>query len=1248
MDQDAQFIDEQDRLYRERERLRGQESACDTDSINLRADVAPVVAAGKCDEPAAPQVAVFSPPNPPPLEPVDPDLLPSPILLYNREASAQCPAEQADLTQLPGSPSVPVIIEAGAEVQEVYLDGILDPGTGQPVIPQSELFRSAIYGAEMQAYVTANLIPAIISGSFVTFEAGFATLTGLSGPLVTAVREALVAAQALADSIAQAAAESSLLCGWRNRELWVVCNPDPDGPGYEISYVGPPPPPPDWEHQLAGVYSSASSQQDADTLAAVYAAIRLNCLVPNDEQTATCSSEGILDETELIDWPSAAQWAYPEINPTTKNPTLHPLELQGIEAWSPAKWQNVETDVVAVSLDDLNGQEFMQTTQVGTGLRRTLRTTVVVLADTPLAAARTKEEANAIAYNLAAAQLDCFFPNRPRIISCMTEGYGNPEVITRAEAVERADDVQGRYDMYLELRGGDPLTFGGPPYERWNRGVELFASPGEFADARLAFEVRVWPGFFGAASAALAAEQAAQYGASYLQCDWISPEHRCECITPLEDDVEQTYGLLHQQGEPVTVSDLTGIYQIDPSDPSALSVLDPANGEALNAKLDKSRSIYENELPRGLITSNTYPNAGEGYDGAYEWPDLPQICQSSLQCLFVSCKLACCEPRPDERPKIVNETPNFASVNAAWSTGRQSTQADHAAFMARWWAELALPKHEIRACGLSEEIQFLPRQYDDCALYDNALSEVILPGATASDPAKRIVHPGPSNGAGPGMPARFKFGGLLGWGQTWAEASTVDTGETPGSPGEDYTPSGADPSNLTAVSTVKGCHNADPNETESLAYPDPWGFYHCAEGVAEGYTPFGLEDQARSLAVSRLDCTHIAWPRHLVLCPQHNQRPWGPVWNVNVMIEGATTGDANMTSELMLLPLLECRDTHNYMLTYSGDKLTLPGPSVAVVGKDECYPLGLSQAMLFEDCQTEADTYDIAQSGSGHVIVYAGCCPDESVKKLFLAIVPEVISYAEMRDAKQKGQLGLGLEAGIAAAETFRESGAAVKEVYYIGSYLVTDVGGGQFERITVQAHSGPVIISDTCCDSSSSSSSSSSDSSSSDSSDSSDSADSSGGSSVSGGSGGSGSDKSTAIVPASWQKHGYTALFTVESPEVVFRDMMRDITIRRRRTRLPLDRRFIEVCEANTLRVSSVSNNKVVNIGAEIDGEHVILTLPKFYFAGLRRTPLVVQIDIVGIRRGFLTMRFPARDKEQFDSNEATLNAAYPAKLLP
>jgi hypothetical protein len=45
---------------------------------------------------------------------------------------------------------------------------------------------------------------------------------------------------------------------------------------------------------------------------------------------------------------------------------------------------------------------------------------------------------------------------------------------------------------------------------------------------------------------------------------------------------------------------------------------------------------------------------------------------------------------------------------------------------------------------------------------------------------------------------------------------------------------------------------------------------------------------------------------------------------------------------------------------------------------------------------------------------------------------------------------------------------------------------------------------------------------------------------------------------------------------------------------------------------------------------------------------PVTINAQLVGTRRGFAGMRFPFRDKEQFDANERTLNSAYPAKDLP
>lgn len=141
-------------------------------------------------------------------------------------------------------------------------------------------------------------------------------------------------------------------------------------------------------------------------------------------------------------------------------------------------------------------------------------------------------------------------------------------------------------------------------------------------------------------------------------------------------------------------------------------------------------------------------------------------------------------------------------------------------------------------------------------------------------------------------------------------------------------------------------------------------------------------------------------------------------------------------------------------------------------------------------------------------------------------------------------------------------------------------------------------------------------------------------------GSGGS-SSKSTCIVPATWMPTRFTALFTMESPEVVFRDSFRDLPIRDRISRFRLDHRFIEVCAPGTIRALAVTSDRPCRLGVSIDGGEVVIERPWF------SRDVIAQVEIEGIRNGFVGMRFPARDKEQFEANERTLNAAYPAKDL-
>ena len=145
-----------------------------------------------------------------------------------------------------------------------------------------------------------------------------------------------------------------------------------------------------------------------------------------------------------------------------------------------------------------------------------------------------------------------------------------------------------------------------------------------------------------------------------------------------------------------------------------------------------------------------------------------------------------------------------------------------------------------------------------------------------------------------------------------------------------------------------------------------------------------------------------------------------------------------------------------------------------------------------------------------------------------------------------------------------------------------------------------------------------------------------------SGGDSGSGSDKSTAIVPLPGSKYGYTALLTMEAPEVLFEDVLH-VPIKDRLTRYQIDPRFIAVCEPKSVNAISVTTDRPALVGARVIGGAVVLEINPMGDT----LPSMAHVKLCGTRRGFAGMRFPDRDKEQFDANEKTLNSAYPAKDL-
>ena len=136
-----------------------------------------------------------------------------------------------------------------------------------------------------------------------------------------------------------------------------------------------------------------------------------------------------------------------------------------------------------------------------------------------------------------------------------------------------------------------------------------------------------------------------------------------------------------------------------------------------------------------------------------------------------------------------------------------------------------------------------------------------------------------------------------------------------------------------------------------------------------------------------------------------------------------------------------------------------------------------------------------------------------------------------------------------------------------------------------------------------------------------------------------SGSDKSTAIVPMDWHDGGYGALFTMESNEVLFEFVMRNVPLEGANTVARIDDRFLAVCEPDSMVITGVSGDRAGSVGAVVEKNNVILSAWPLSF--LR--PSKVTLKLTGVRKGFRGFDMPERSKEQFIANENFINSAYP-----
>jgi len=138
-----------------------------------------------------------------------------------------------------------------------------------------------------------------------------------------------------------------------------------------------------------------------------------------------------------------------------------------------------------------------------------------------------------------------------------------------------------------------------------------------------------------------------------------------------------------------------------------------------------------------------------------------------------------------------------------------------------------------------------------------------------------------------------------------------------------------------------------------------------------------------------------------------------------------------------------------------------------------------------------------------------------------------------------------------------------------------------------------------------------------------------------------SGSDKSTAIVPMDWHDEGYGALFTMESNEVLFEFVMRDVPVVGPKTVTRIDDRFLAVCEPDSMTITGVSGDRAGSVGAAVEKNNVVLSAWPLSF--LR--PKKVTLKLTGVRKGFKHLDMPERSREQFIANERFINSAYPRK---
>ena len=385
--------DEESRLYAEREAALLRES-CQVEMPTPVPDTLPTPPVIPCADPTERDVDVFLPPNILPDPPPGPRLLPLALHVSNRARTATCAtgAVGAD-----GGISTYTVSEGtdGDGSSDVFLSDIEG-------ITQTELYRLAARVTAMQVYITANLkaLAATIDaapGNAVALKLAFSE--GLATAMISPVSQAtlvtavLVVTQSTEDAIADALALSHLNCVYESDEFWMICSAaSSDGFVKEDEL---PVPATGYTHYPEGYATSVVSKVDANAIATRSAMRDLACLIPNTEQTATCTN------ADIEDFAGQEFWVIDDI----------------IESGADAEKRKVV---------------YTSTVAAGTYFAHTLAT------------------ANEIAMSAAQAGLNCFFPSETVARSCATQN---------TDAIHRVLDMSYTEDQILnEMATGSSAT----------------------------------------------------------------------------------------------------------------------------------------------------------------------------------------------------------------------------------------------------------------------------------------------------------------------------------------------------------------------------------------------------------------------------------------------------------------------------------------------------------------------------------------------------------------------------------------------------------------------------------------------------------------------------------------------------------------------------------------------------------------------------------------------------------------------